>query len=212
MMDPQVSSSFIPKKPLTENRERGGGMGGLFFLLALLIFLASLVAGGATFLYQQYLNTALAAKDESLKRAEGAYDAGVIQDLVRLDARIKEAKSLMDKHVAPSAFFIYLSGATLASVQFTEFAYALQGDGTADITLAGRGNSFSAVALQSDEFGASRTLKDVVFSGIKVGGTGEVTFSVSATADSSLLLYRKSLAAQPVAPVGDEPLQQTPQL
>ncbi len=192
-MDSQVSSSFIPKKPVTESPARRGGTGSLLFLLALLIFITSLVAGGGTFLYKQYLTSSLAAKDESLKRAEGAYDAGVIQDLIRLDGRIQEAKSLMDKHVAPSAFFTYLSGATLASVQFTEFAYDLQGDGTATISLAGKGNSFSAVALQSDEFGASRVLREVVFSDIKVGGTGEVTFSVTAKVDSSLLQYRKNL-------------------
>lgn len=168
-------------------------MGGLLFFLALLIFIASLVAGGASFLYRQYLKGAIASKDESLKRAEAAYDAGVIQDLVRLDARITEAKSLMDKHVAPSAFFTYLSNTTLESVQFMDFSYGLSGDGSADIRLGGKGKSFSAVALQSDQFGASRVLKNVVFSEIKVDGTGVVTFAVTATVDPSLLLYRKSL-------------------
>lgn len=195
MMDPQVPASFIPKKPLTESRSRGG-MGGVLFLLALLIFLSSLVAGGGTFLYLGYLKSAIAAKDESLKRAEGAYDAGVIQDLIRLDGRIAQAKSLMDKHVATSAFFSYLSESTLESVQFTEFAYTLGGDGTADITLIGKGINFSAVALQSDEFGASRVLRDVIFSGITVGARGEVAFAVSATVDSSYLLYRKSLTGE----------------
>ena len=200
-MDLQAPTSFIPKAPLTESRARGG-MGGILFLLSFLVFLASLIAGGGTFLYLGYIKSAIAAKDESLKRAEGAYDAGVIQDLTRLDVRIAQSKSLMDKHVATSAFFAYLSGATLESVQFTDFTYTLQGDGTAAVTLVGRGNNFSAVALQSDEFGASRTLKDVIFSGISVGLKGEVNFSVSATIDQSLLLYRKNLAGESTAPGG----------
>jgi hypothetical protein len=49
-MDPQVSASFIPKKPLEEVRG-GAGASGLIFLLALLIFIASLVAAGALFLW-----------------------------------------------------------------------------------------------------------------------------------------------------------------
>lgn len=210
-MDPQAPASFIPKKPLTtENRERGG-LGGLLFLLAVLIFLASLVAGGATFLYGQYLKTAIASKDESLTRAEAAYDAGVIQDLTRLDARIDEVKSLFSKHVAPTAFFAFLSGATLESVQFTSFTYELASDGSANIALEGRGKNFSAVALQSDQFGASRTLKNVIFSDIKVEAGGVVSFSVQATVDPTLLLYRKNITAEGSAPAAEgEPQQPQP--
>jgi|SRR3990167_7433030 len=206
-MNPQAPASFIPKKPLTAEARRRGGFGGLLFLLAFLIFLASLIAGGATFLYKQYLQSAIASKDESLKRAEAAYDAGVIQDLTRLDARIGEAKSLMDNHVAASAFFSFLSGVTLESVQFTALTYDLTGDGSAEIKLSGQGRNFSAVALQSDQFNTSRVLKNVVFSDIKVGLQGVVTFSVSATVDPTLLLYRKTLAT-PAAATAEPPPQQ----
>jgi hypothetical protein len=191
-MDPQVPASFIPKRPLTaETRSRGGG--GLIFILALLIFIISLVAGGATFLYEQYLKNSITVKAESLKRAEGAYDPGVIQDLVRLDARMNEARALLGKHVAPTALFTFLSGATLENVQFISFGYELQGDGSATISMGGVARSFSTVALQSDNFGASRVLRNVVFSDISVGETGAVTFSVSATVDPALLLYSKTL-------------------
>lgn len=195
-MDPQVPASFIPKKPLNvETRARAGG--GLLFLLSLLIFVASLIAGGATFLYGQYLTTAITAKDESLKRAEAAYDPGVIQDLIRLDARIGEARTRMDKHVAPTALFSLLSTETLESVQFTGFEYSLLSDGSAEIAMSGTGKNFSAVALQSDQFGASRLLRNVVFSDIAIGEAGEVTFKVSATVDPTLLLYRKTLSNIP---------------
>lgn len=200
-MDPQASASFIPKKPLTSESRSGGG-GGLLTILALLLFLISMVAGGATFLYEQYLKTSITAKADSLKRAEGAYDPGVIQDLTRLDARIREARLLMEKHVAPTAFFTFLSGATLENVQFTSFTYVLEPDGAALITLDGVARSFSAVALQSDNFGASRALRNVVFSDISVDEEGGVTFAVSATVDPALLLYSKTLT-QPSA-TGEE--------
>lgn len=163
----------------------------MFF--SLLLFLASLAAAGGVFLYGQYLNNSIAAKADSLKRAEGAYDPGVIEDLIRLDSRIIEARELMQKHVAPTALFTFLSTATLESVQFTNFNYALEADGSALISLDGIARSFSAVALQSDNFGASRALRNVIFSDIAVGETGAVSFKVSATVDPSLLLYSKTL-------------------
>lgn len=196
-MDPQVPASFIPKKPLTAGASARGNLGGIFALLALLIFIASVVAAGGTFLYTQYLTTAIASKDDSLKRAEAAYDPGVIQDLTRLDARITEAKTLMDKHVALTSLFNFISGLTLESVQFTSFSYETAQDGSVSIDMKGLAKDFSAVALQSDQFGSNRALKNVVFSGIAVGSQGTVTFEVTATVDPSVLSYRKSIATQP---------------
>ena len=82
--------------------------------------------GGGTFFYWRYLKGAIAAKDESLKRAEGAYDAGVIQDLIRLDARIARSK-VADGQARRSLgiFYLIFPTSTLESVQFTEFAYTL---------------------------------------------------------------------------------------
>lgn len=191
-MDPQVPASFIPKSPLTAEARSSGGA-GLFNILALLIFVVSLAGAGGTFLYEQFLKNSITAKADSLTRAQGAYDPGVIQDLVRLDSRIAQARSLMGKHVAPTAFFSFLAGATLESVQFTSFDYTLEADGAATITLAGVARSFSSVALQSDNFGASRVLRNVVFSNITVGPTGAVSFGVSASVDPSLLLYDRAL-------------------
>jgi hypothetical protein len=195
-MDPQVPASFIPKKPLTVSGSSRGGFGGLFGLLSFLVFIASVLGAGGTFLYKQYLTTSLAAKDASLKRAEAAYDPGVIQDLTRLDARITQAKGLMDKHVALTSFFNFLSSITLESVQFTSFDYEIAQDGSATINLKGIAKDFSAVALQSDQFGSNRTLKNVVFSDIAVGTGNTVTFAVQATVDPSILSYRKSLSTQ----------------
>jgi hypothetical protein len=190
-MDPQVQASFIPKRSL-DTSARGSGT-GLFLLIAILLFVASLAAAGGAFLFGQYLNKSLADKKKSLALAQGAYEPGTIQDLARMDQRITQAQSLLDKHVAPSAIFTFLSQQTLEKVSFSSFDYALQSDGSAKITLSGTADSFSTVALQSDQFGASKALRDVVFSGITVGAGGSVTFSVSATVDASLILYKSTL-------------------
>jgi hypothetical protein len=202
-MDPQVQGSFIPKKPLDTGARRSGGV-GLLFLIALLIFIASLVAAGAAFAYQQYLTGQLASKAASLKADESAFDPGAIEDLVRIDGRINNAMTLLTKHAAASGLFSFLATQTLQSVAWNKLDYSLQSDGSAKISLSGTADSFSTVALQSDQFGASKLLKDVVFSGITVGAKGGVSFDVDATVDPSLILYSNALgqaaAPAPAAP------------
>ncbi len=193
-MDPNVQGSFIPKQALAA-QARGGGM-SLILLLALVIFVISLAAAGAAFGYQQLLSKQINDKDTSLRRAEGAFDASAIQDLVRTDSRITQARSLLQKHISPSAIFYFLSTITLQSVQFSSFEYSLTQDGSASISLLGSADSFSSVALQSDQFGGSKVLKDVIFSGISVGDLGKITFNVGATVDPSLLLYSRNLSQQ----------------
>lgn len=191
-MDPQVQASFIPKKPLNTGSSRGAGI-GLFFLISLLIFIASVVSAGAAFLYQQYLQKAIADKSHSLDLAQGAYDPGVIQDLMRMDARMTQAQSLLARHTAASAVLSFLATQTLQNVSFGSFGYSLQNDGSAAINLSGQADSFSTVALQSDQFGGNKMLKDVIVSNIAVDAVGRVNFTVTATVIPSVLLYTNTL-------------------
>ena len=194
-MDPQVQSSFIPKKSLDISATRNESSFGLVFLIALLFFVTSIIAAGASFLYTGYLNNAIATKTKSLALAEGAFDPGTIEDLVRLDSRLNQSKTLLADHVIVSGVFALLAQQTLANVSFGNFEYNLNPDGTAKITMTGSADSFSTVALQSDQFGGSKLFKDVVFSGITVNTDGSVGFSVSATIDPSVLSYTSSLNA-----------------
>jgi hypothetical protein len=198
-MDPQVQASFIPKKSLDVSARSSGSPFGLLFLIATLIFIASLAAAAGSFLYTGYLNGAIASKSQSLALAEGAYDPGAIQDLVRMDSRLTQSKTLLAKHVAVSGIFALLSMQTLASVSFNDFQYSLNADGTAHISMTGNADSFSTVALQSDQFGGNKLFKNVVFSNIAVNTNGSIGFSVSADLDPSVISYGNSLGAS--APV-----------
>ncbi|HYF12994.1 MAG TPA: PilN domain-containing protein [Candidatus Paceibacterota bacterium] len=199
-MDPQVGASFIPKKPLVSDRSGRGRSFGLLTLLCVLIFIASLLSAVGAFLYQGYLNTSLAAKKASLEKYEGAYDLPTIQTLVRFDSRINSARNVLQNHLAPSAIFFFLAQQTLERVQLTSFDFTVGDDGTAIISMNGLANSFSTIALQSDQLGASKVLKDVVFSNISVEPEGKVSFSVTATVDPSLYLYSKTLGSNTILP------------
>ena len=193
-MDPVGQGSFIPKQSLAA-AGRGGGM-GLFFLLAIIIFALSIVSAGAAFGYTQILKNTIASKDESLRKAEGAFNPGTIQDLLRLDNRLTQARLLLQKHVAPSALLYFLSTITLERVQLNSFEMGLNNNGSASLTVTGSADSFSSVALQSDQFGATKLLKDVIFSGISVNESGKIGFTVTATVDPSLMLYSSSITQQ----------------
>jgi hypothetical protein len=198
-MDPQAQTSFIPKKSLSTEKRSGGGV-GIFYLISIFIFLVSLVAAGAAFAYTQYLKSTLASKSHSLELAQGAYEPGSIRDLTRLNQRITNAKTLLARHISPSAVFDLLSAETLEQVQFKEFSYAFADTGKVSIQLRGVANSFSAVALQSDQFGANKSLSSVVFSDITVDVLGKVNFSVSATMDTNALLYRNWIQQSSLSP------------
>ena len=94
----------------------------------------------------------------------------------------------------PSAIFGFLSLQTLQNVQFTKFNYDTADDGTATISLDGIADSFSTVALQSDQFDGNKLLKNVDFTGITSDSeTGRIQFSVSAELDPSVLSYSATL-------------------
>ncbi len=197
-MDPVGQGSFIPKQALTAQAARGSGL-GLLVMITVLVFVMSIVAAGAAYGYKYILQGTLASKDADLRRQEGAFDAAAIQDLARMDSRIAQAKTLMHKHISPSAIFYFLSTITLERVQFGTFNYTLLPSGAATISLSGVADSFSSVALQSDQFGASKVLSDVVFSGITVEPSGKVSFSVEAKVDPQLINYERNLSQSAAA-------------
>ena len=198
-MDPSVQGSFIPKQALTA-QARGGGV-GLLLMLTIVVFVISIAAAGAAFGYRYLLQQQIAGKDVSLQHDEGAFDAAAIQDLVRIDSRLSQAKVLLQKHVSPSAIFAFLSTITLERVQFTNFGFKLLPSGGATVSLGGSADSFSSVALQSDQFGASKVLSDVIVSGISVDAqSGKVNFTVDAKVDANLISYAHNLTqSQPAA-------------
>ena len=194
-MDPTVQASFIPKKSLYIAASREGSPFGLLFLIALLIFISSIAAAAASFVYTGYLNAQIASKSKSLALAEGAFDPGAIQDLVRIDSRLTQSKTLLANHVAVSGVFAFLAQQTLAQVSYKNFTFSLNADGSAVVTLDGTADTFATVALQSDQFGGNKLLKNVVFSDINVDPSGNgVSFSVSVNLDPSILSYANSLS------------------
>ncbi len=194
-MDPLVRTSFIPKKPVVQANSavHGGGV-GIFFFIALIIFLGSVLLAGGAFAYERYLGQSIKSKSESLSRARAAFEPATIQDLMRLNDRLTEASTILDAHRAPSAIFGLLSATTLTTVAFDKFDLTSGADGKGILALHGKAGTFSDVALQSDAFNKEHSFKDVLFTGFTVSKDGGgVEFLVNTTVDPSLINYRSVL-------------------
>ena len=183
-------------------RHSSGAVSGLIFLVTLFFFVASLVAAGGAYVYTQAQVSALAQKKTDLEKTKGAFDPNAIQELTRVDARINSATLVLQKHIAASAVFGFLSEQTLQNVSFDKFTFAMNDDGSATISLSGQADSFSTIALQSDQFSKSRSIHDAVFSGINVGSSGNIIFTVKADVSSDVINFLKALATTPASPEG----------
>jgi hypothetical protein len=187
-MSPQLQASFIPKKPLTVGAATVHHTVSVIWFLSIGLFIASVVAAGAVYSYEQFLTNQIKSANESLVKAQAAYDPATIADIIRLDQRITQASNLLKKHIAPSAIFAFLGDTTVPSARFTDFAYVTNISGAPAVQLTGEALDFASVALQSDAFSASHMLNNILFSDINVDSeTGHIVFKVTATVNPALV-------------------------
>src|SRR3989304_5928554 len=129
-MDPnQVQTSFIPKKPLTEERAPKARSFSLVNFVSIVIFLGSLIAAGGLYFYQVALKTNIADMSASLERSKASFEPGLISDLQVLDKRLNSSKEILGNHLAISPIFKSLEALTLKSVRFNKFSYEVAKDG-----------------------------------------------------------------------------------
>lgn len=197
-MEPKFRTSFIPKQPVAAAapRKASRGASGLVFLLALIIFLASVALAAGVFLYREYLEQSIASKSEQLERAREAFEPALIQELTRLDSRLSTANALLRSHISVTAIFDLLEENTLEGVRFTDFRYSVGSGDSITLSMNGQATSYGAVALQSDAFGRTRFLRDPIFSDVNLDQEGLVSFKFNTFIDSSLINFERTLAGR----------------
>lgn len=187
-MAEQFQTSFIPKKSFDVGPAKPKRGAGIIFTIATLLAIISVVAAGGTFAYERFLESSITRKKEELQKARAAFEPELIRELSHLDTKLKTAKELLSSHLAISGVFDLLEETTLETVRFTDFGYAIEPTGIR-VSLAGVARSFTSVALQSDEFGKSRFIREPVFSGFKLNDRGDVQFNASALIDPAVVSY-----------------------
>lgn len=212
-MESGIQSSFIPqdagKATVSPKLQRGGGLGDLMFLGAIVLFVVSLALAGAVFLYNQYLETSEVAKVEQLQRAREAFEPALIQQLTRLDDRMRAADSVLSAHIAPTAFFLALQQATLSTVSFVSLELDATDSKKVTIKMPGVARSVNSIALQADLMSKNGVFTSPIFSNISRQADG-VHFDLTASVNPAAVNY-VSLVANAVRALTPQNQQQTQQ-
>ncbi len=185
-------TSFIPKKPLAEERVSAPRHTSIFSFFATLVFFASLASAAAIYFYQSNLLKTNAEKASEIAIARNSFEPSLIQTLSLLDRRITDAKQLLSGHIVVSPIFEALQVNTLKTIQFTKFSYITPTDPTAPIVvnMSGRAHDYSSIALQSDQLATNKDIHNSIFSNLALDPlTGNVTFDLTFTVDPQLVNF-----------------------
>lgn len=189
-------TSFIPKKPLAEERVTAPRHTSIFSFLATLVFFGSLASAGAIYFYQANLVKTNISKKAQLGAASDSFQESLIKTLKRLDRRITDTKILLNGHVMVSPIFAALETDTLKSIQFTKFSYTTPVDPASPITvhMSGRARDYASIALQSDQLAKNVNIHNSIFSNLALDQqTGNVSFDLVFTVDSDLVRFTNHL-------------------
>ena len=197
-MDTNFQTSFIPKKPLAEDRTVSSGRHtSLFAFIATLLFLFSIGAAVAVYFYRARLTATIAGQEASLAAARNAFEPSLITQLKTLDRRITDANTILANHIVVSPIFDALQANTLKSVQFTQFTYTTPTDPTLPISvqMSGVARDYSSIALESDQLATNKNIHNSIFSDLSLDDqTGDVTFKLTFTVDADLVRYSNHLS------------------
>lgn len=189
-------TSFIPKKPLAEERVPVARHTSIFAFIATLIFFGALAAAAAMYFYKASLTKNIATMNSQLIAARNSFEPSLITTLQVLDRRITDANQLLNNHVVVSPIFAALEVNTLKSVQFTKFSYTTPADPSAPITvrMSGKARDYSAIALESDQLAMNKNIHNSIFSNLALDQqTGTVSFDLVFTVDADLVRFANHL-------------------
>jgi len=194
-MEVKMQTSFIPKKPIVENRSGGSGI-SLFLLLSIIIFIVSIFLALGIWVWRESLVKQIEKSKLSLSAAKEKYEETTINSLIRLNDRIEESNSLLSRHLAVSPVFTLLEKNILRNVRLNDLKFVYNSNNKIKIELSGIASSYDVLSKQSDAFGSANLrefISEPVISNFSPTETGGVSFNFSATVDPKLVSYANTL-------------------
>jgi hypothetical protein len=188
-MASNFQSSFIPKEPMTEDKVFAKKKTGVFGVLAVSLFIISIIAAGAVYFYKGVVNGEIQGLESQMAAAEKSIDTKSINEMSQFAKKLQMTKDIVAKHRVVSGFLNYLSSTTVSTVQFTDFSYGDSKDGGLAVSLKGTTNSYASVALQESVFSKTKYFKTISFSGLNLNQNGTVSFDVKIDVDKQISTY-----------------------
>lgn len=209
-MEPIVSTSFIPKRPVSAeptSQPSSHHSVGLLSFLTFIIVAGTAASFAGVYLYQQTLTKQKADLQVQITQAQQGLGSSFVADMKRLSQRIGGVKTLIQNHVVVSPIFAALQATTLQSVQYQNFTYEMTtdaGTGTklVQVSITGIAKNYATLALQSDAFAKSPLIRNPVFSGLTVEDKStQVGFKLVFNVDPNDLSFQTFIQSLQTAPV-----------
>ena len=196
-MDQNFQTSFIPKKPIIEERVTSSEPVGVLFIVSIFILFVVLLGTGGLYFYKLSVQNHIASMKKSLVAAKGSFEQSKIIELQKLDNRLSAATEVLDKHLSVTPIFSELEKITMHSVRFTNFSYAASASsGNLNVQMSGIAVGYRSVALQSDIFGADKNFINPVFSNLTLDDKGNVLFNLNFSVVPSFVNYKTLIQPQ----------------
>lgn len=203
-METKFQTSFIPKKPIVPTNVSGGNKPTISIILTLgvLVFLASILLAGGSYLYKRTLITSQDKYKKELAKKEKQFNIDLIEKLKKANTRIDTATRILDNHLAVSQIFNIISQFTIEKVRFMsmDVTTPVNASEGVKIDMRGYGTNLSSVAFQSDVFaklekyGLRKIVKNPIMSEPNFDAGGTVSFGFSAIIDPDSISYTKSVS------------------
>lgn len=194
-MEQNFQTSFIPKKPIVEDREISKRPVGLLTIISFFLFFAMVISLGGLYFYKSSLTKSISQMEKDLTIAKNRFEPTKINQLQILDKRLGASSEILSQHISISPVFEALGEITMKSVRYTKFSYEL-GEGSNEnvmIKLSGVATGYRSVALQSDLFSENQNIIDPVFSNLSLDDKGNVIFDLAFSVDPSFVDYIQTI-------------------
>jgi hypothetical protein len=212
-MESKFQTSFIPKTSLNESSgTRVKTPLNILFLIAVILTIAAVVGAAGMFGFKYLIQTNIEAKRAELVEKEKTFDYTSMNDVVRIDKKLKAAEGLINNHIAVSNLFSLLEENTLRNLRFTSFDFNYIAKDKIAVTMKGEARNFGVVAKQTEAFSKMAGVKgfsDSIFSELNVNENGNVVFSFLTNINPTIVSYVNNLpnalpATQPSADASTE--------
>jgi len=193
-MDQNFQTSFIPKKPMIEERVSASRSIGFLAIISILIFFTVVVATGGLYFYKGVLAKNIEKMENDLNLAKNRFEPSKILQLQVLNERLNASSEILKKHIVVSPIFKALQQVTMKTISYTKFGYYIDDiDGRIVVKMSGIAVGYRSVALQSDLLTKNKNLIDPVFSNLLLDDKGNVLFDLEFSVNPDFVNYRKAL-------------------
>lgn len=194
-MEQNFQTSFIPKKPIIEERSASSRPINFFTIISVFVFFTVLIATGALYFYNGILAKNITKMENDLNLAKNRFEPAKIVQLQVLNKRLIASNEILSKHIAISPIFKALQDITMKTIGFNKFSYSFDDSKNAKIVIKMNGSAvgYRSVALQSDLFTKNKNFIDPVFSNLSLDDKGNVLFDLEFSVDPNFVDYKKML-------------------